>query len=123
MADQQARNLQYNYQQNSNLVLQVDRNLVEKRRPNEATGEVKSLVGRLSGSMGDRANRMSNKEKEEFEERKKKKVFSIEIEIIFIIYFHVDSILCSYTNMFLIKLRFQRKIDKRKSVSVKKLTK
>ena len=123
MADQQARNLQYNYQQNSNLVLQVDRNLVEKRRPNEATGEVKSLVGRLSGSMGDRANRMSNKEKEEFEERKKKKVFSIEIEIIFIIYFHEDSILCSYTNMFLIKLRFQRKIDKRKSVSVKKLTK
>ena len=79
MADQQARNLQYNYQQNSNLVLQVDRNLVEKRRPNEATGEVKSLVGRLSGSMGDRANRMSNKEKEEFEERKKKKVFKIYI--------------------------------------------
>lgn len=123
MADQQARNLQYNYQQNSNLVLQVDRNLVEKRRPNEATGEVKSLVGRLSGSMGDRANRMSNKEKEEFEERKKKKVFSIEISFIFIIYFHVDSTLFSYTNMLLINLRFQRKIDKRKSVSVKKLTK
>ena len=93
MADQQARNLQYNYQQNSNLVLQVDRNLVEKRRPNEATGEVKSLVGRLSGSMGDRANRMSNKEKEEFEERKKKKVFTIYF------YLHVDSTLFLYTNI------------------------
>ena len=56
MADQQARNLQYNYQSNSNLVLQVDRQLVDKRSRNEATGEVKSLSGRLIGTkMGDRA--------------------------------------------------------------------
>ena len=75
MADQQARNLQYNYQQNSNLVLQVDRQLVDKRGRNEATGEVKSLANRMGGTkMGDRASRMGNKEKEELEEMKKKKV-------------------------------------------------
>ena len=75
MADQQARNLQYNYQSNSNLVLQVDRQLVDKRSRNEATGEVKSLSGKLTGTkMGDRAIRTGVKEKEELEERKKKKV-------------------------------------------------
>jgi pre-mRNA-splicing helicase BRR2 len=75
MADQQARNLQYNYQQNSNLVLQVDRQLVDKRSRNEATGEVKSLTGRLTGTkMGDKAIRTGKKEKEELEERKKRKV-------------------------------------------------
>ena len=45
------------------------------RAKNEATGEVKTLVGRLSGTkMGDRAVRTGTKEKEELEERKKKKV-------------------------------------------------
>jgi len=74
MADHQARSNQYNYQANSNLVLQVDRQLVDKRGRNEATGEVKSLTGRLTGTkMGDRAIRTGNKEKEELEERKKKK--------------------------------------------------
>merc|ERR1711909_151652 len=75
MADQHAFKQQYGYQQNSNLVLQVDRQLVDKRAKNEATGEVKSLVGRLGVSkMGDRAVRTSTKEKEELEERKKRKV-------------------------------------------------
>ena len=74
MADQQARNQQYGYQQNSNLVMQVDRSLVDKRRPGESTGEVKSLTGRLTGTkMGDRTIRTGNKEKEELEDRKKKK--------------------------------------------------
>lgn len=47
---------------------------MDKRGRNEATGEVKSLTGRLTGTkMGDRAIRTGNKEKEELEERKKKK--------------------------------------------------
>merc|ERR1711990_1126702 len=75
MADQHALKQQFGYQQNSNLVLQVDRNLVERRAKNEATGEVKTLVGRLTRTkMGDRAVRTGTKEKEELEERKKKKV-------------------------------------------------
>ena len=75
MAESHAFKQQYGYQQNSNLVLQVDRQLVDKRAKNEATGEVKSLVGRLGVSkMGDRAIRTGTKEKEELEERKKRKV-------------------------------------------------
>ena len=50
MAESHAFKQQYGYQQNSNLVLQVDRQLVDKRAKNEATGEVKSLVGRLGAS-------------------------------------------------------------------------
>ena len=65
MAESHAFKQQYGYQQNSNLVLQVDRQLVDKRAKNEATGEVKSLVGRLGVSkMGDRAVRTGTKEKE-----------------------------------------------------------
>ena len=65
MAESHAFKQQYGYQQNSNLVLQVDRQLVDKRAKNEATGEVKSLVGRLGASkMGDRAVRTGTKEKE-----------------------------------------------------------
>ena len=90
MADQHALKQQFGYQQNSNLVLQVDRGLVDRwvwldfdehlnhlfrRAKGEATGEVKSLAGRLTGTkMGDRAVRTGTKEKEELEERKKKKV-------------------------------------------------
>ena len=59
MADQAARNLQYEYKVNSNLVLQVDRNLIDnKRGRDEATGEVLSLSGKLLGTqMGDKAQR------------------------------------------------------------------
>jgi len=45
---------QYDYKANSNLVLPTDTSLIDKRPSNEATGEVQSLVGRLSGKMGDR---------------------------------------------------------------------
>ena len=55
MADETARSLQYEYKANSNLVLQADRSLIERRGRDEATGEVMSLVGKLSHSkMGDR---------------------------------------------------------------------
>lgn len=44
--------------QTSNLVLQADRNLIEKRARDEPTGEVQSLVGKLTGTrMGDRYKR------------------------------------------------------------------
>ena len=50
-------------------------NVLFRRAKGEATGEVKSLAGRLTGTkMGDRAVRTGTKEKEELEERKKKKV-------------------------------------------------
>ena len=58
MASEQARNLQYEYKANSNLVLQADTRLIEKRSRDEATGEVVSLSGNLIGSkMGDKALR------------------------------------------------------------------
>lgn len=70
MADQAARQLQYEYKANSNLVLQADVRLIERPRKDEATGEVMSLVGKLQGTkMGDKAQRSKP---EKAEERKKK---------------------------------------------------
>ena len=41
--------------QTSNLVLQADRTLIDRRSKDEATGEVQSLVGHLVGTkMGDK---------------------------------------------------------------------
>ncbi|KAI2798347.1 hypothetical protein RDWZM_004692 [Blomia tropicalis] len=59
MADAAARSLQYEYRANSNLVLQADTRLIERRPRDEATGEVVSLVGKLGKSvkMGDRYQR------------------------------------------------------------------
>ena len=55
MADDEARKLQYEYKANSNLVLQADLRLIERRGRDEATGEVTSLQGKLLGTkMGDR---------------------------------------------------------------------
>ncbi|VVC86803.1 unnamed protein product [Leptidea sinapis] len=47
MADAAARQLQYEYKANSNLVLQADVRLIERRGRDEATGEVLSLTGKL----------------------------------------------------------------------------
>ncbi|KAH8028503.1 hypothetical protein HPB51_017598 [Rhipicephalus microplus] len=70
MADVAARSLQYEYKANSNLVLQADTRLIERRPRDEATGEVVSLVGKLEGSrMGDRYQRT----KPSKDERKSKK--------------------------------------------------
>lgn len=57
MAEDFARSRQYAYTQNSNLVLQADHE--SRRRPDEATGEVESLAGKLTYRMGDRAQRAS----------------------------------------------------------------
>lgn len=77
MADKQARDAQYEYKavsdifqrkihltrkfslfQNSNLVLQADKSLIDRRGRNEATGEVLSIASHLVGTrMGDRAQR------------------------------------------------------------------
>ncbi|KAF1790109.1 P-loop containing nucleoside triphosphate hydrolase [Phytophthora cactorum] len=46
---------QYAYQQNSNLVLQADSE--SRRRPDEPTGEVESLAGKITYRMGDRAQK------------------------------------------------------------------
>lgn len=64
------------YSQNSNLVLQADVRLIERRGRDEATGEVLSLSGKLTGTrMGDRAQRTKP---DKAEERKAKWVdFSI----------------------------------------------
>eukprot|EP00618_Florenciella_parvula_P005286 CAMPEP_0119520918 /NCGR_PEP_ID=MMETSP1344-20130328/36790_1 /TAXON_ID=236787 /ORGANISM="Florenciella parvula, Strain CCMP2471" /LENGTH=98 /DNA_ID=CAMNT_0007558847 /DNA_START=178 /DNA_END=471 /DNA_ORIENTATION=+ len=54
MAEEFARNRQYEYRANSNLVLTADR---DKRRPaDEATGEVESLHGKIQNQrMGDKS--------------------------------------------------------------------
>ena len=55
MADDEARKLQYEYKANSNLVLQADLRLIDRRGRDEATGEVISLQGKLLGTkMGDK---------------------------------------------------------------------
>ena len=55
MADDAARSLQYEYKANSNLVLQADLRLIDRRGRDEATGEVISLQGKLLGTkMGDK---------------------------------------------------------------------
>lgn len=56
MADEVARQSQYEYRQNSNLVLQVDYNITDRRARDEPTGEVMALTRNvLQGTrMGDR---------------------------------------------------------------------
>ncbi|XP_028391652.1 U5 small nuclear ribonucleoprotein 200 kDa helicase-like [Dendronephthya gigantea] len=73
MADATARSLQYEYKANSNLVLQADRSLIERRGRDEATGEVMSLVGKLSGTkMGDRFQRSKPEVSEERKSKRRK---------------------------------------------------
>lgn len=58
MADASARSLQYEYKANSNLVLQADRSMIDRRPRDEPTGEVLSLQGKIGiTKMGDRAQR------------------------------------------------------------------
>ncbi|XP_039299446.1 putative U5 small nuclear ribonucleoprotein 200 kDa helicase [Nilaparvata lugens] len=74
MADAAARQLQYEYKANSNLVLQADVRLIERRRRDEATGEVMSLVGRLDGTrMGDRFQRTKPVKAEERKVKRQKR--------------------------------------------------
>ncbi|XP_044756152.1 putative U5 small nuclear ribonucleoprotein 200 kDa helicase [Coccinella septempunctata] len=74
MADAAARQLQYEYKANSNLVLQADVRLIERRSRDEATGEVMSLVGKLSGTkMGDKAQRTRPGKAEERKAKRQKR--------------------------------------------------
>lgn len=73
MAEDYAIKAQYNYDATSNLVLQADRNLIEKRARDEPTGEVQSLVGKLTGTrMGDRYERTRPPAKEESKSKRRK---------------------------------------------------
>ncbi|XP_002030655.2 putative U5 small nuclear ribonucleoprotein 200 kDa helicase [Drosophila sechellia] len=74
MADAAARQLQYEYKANSNLVLQADVRLIERPRRDEATGEVCSLVGKLDGTrMGDRYQRTKPEKTEERKVKRQKR--------------------------------------------------
>ncbi|XP_017305178.1 putative U5 small nuclear ribonucleoprotein 200 kDa helicase [Diaphorina citri] len=74
MADAAARQLQYEYKANSNLVLQADVRLIERRSRDEATGEVCSLVGKLEGTrMGDRFMRTKPIKAEERKVKRQKR--------------------------------------------------
>ncbi|XP_045506046.1 putative U5 small nuclear ribonucleoprotein 200 kDa helicase isoform X2 [Colias croceus] len=74
MADAAARQLQYEYKANSNLVLQADVRLIERRGRDEATGEVLSLAGKLTGTrMGDRAQRTKPDKAEERKAKRQKR--------------------------------------------------
>ncbi|XP_037076641.1 LOW QUALITY PROTEIN: putative U5 small nuclear ribonucleoprotein 200 kDa helicase, partial [Pollicipes pollicipes] len=74
MADATARSLQYEYKANSNLVLQTDLRLVERRGRDEATGEVVSLVGKLEGTrMGDRAQKNKPQKTDERKVKRQKR--------------------------------------------------
>ncbi|XP_067656314.1 U5 small nuclear ribonucleoprotein 200 kDa helicase-like isoform X1 [Haliotis asinina] len=74
MADAAARSLQYEYKANSNLVLQVDRSLIDRRARDESTGEVMSLVGKITGTrMGDRAQKTKPPQMEERKNKRRKR--------------------------------------------------
>ncbi|XGW08745.1 hypothetical protein V3C99_011228 [Haemonchus contortus] len=74
MADELARVQQYEYRQNSNLVLQVDYNLTDRRGREEPTGEVLPLSDRvLKGmKMGDKYMRTKAPIQEQKKKRKRK---------------------------------------------------
>lgn len=73
MASESAKKQQYEYRINSNLVIQADRSLMDKRYKDEPTGEVQSLVGRLGNAkMGDRYERTNLSEFYNPEKREKK---------------------------------------------------
>jgi len=75
MADAAARNQQYEYKANSNLVLQADTRLIEPRRRDEATGEVISLANKIAGTkMGDKYVRTKPTGLHEENLKKKKKI-------------------------------------------------
>jgi pre-mRNA-splicing helicase BRR2 len=62
MADEAARSLQYEYKLNSNLVINPNKDLIEKRSRDEPTGEVLSLTGSdIATKMGDRYQRTKPK--------------------------------------------------------------
>ena len=74
MADASARSLQYEYKANSNLVLQADRSLIDRRPRDEPTGEVLTLQGKLGTiQMGDKAQRTKPPQMEERKAKRRKR--------------------------------------------------
>mmetsp|Transcript_3040 Transcript_3040/g.9258 ORF Transcript_3040/g.9258 Transcript_3040/m.9258 type:complete len:2169 (-) Transcript_3040:2467-8973(-) len=74
MAEAKARDAQFEYKTNSNLVLQADRTLIDRRDKNEATGEVMSLSTRVDTMrMGDKALRQRPSNLKERKERRARK--------------------------------------------------
>jgi pre-mRNA-splicing helicase BRR2 len=69
-SEQYARAKQYQYSATSNLVIQGER---PRGGPQEGTGEVESLRGRLSGKMGDRAVSARSKEMDDKLDKMKKR--------------------------------------------------
>ncbi|CAD6191493.1 unnamed protein product [Caenorhabditis auriculariae] len=74
MADELARIQQYEYRQNSNLVLSVDYNLTDRRGREEPTGEVLPLNDKIMRAMkmGDKAMRSKAPIQEQKKKKKKK---------------------------------------------------
>jgi len=75
MADEAARGLQYEYKANSNLVLQADRTLIDRRPRDEATGEVLPLTSKAltTQRMGDKALRSKPPLMEERKNKRRKR--------------------------------------------------
>lgn len=76
----------YAYKPNSNLVLQHDKSLQDQRPRDEATGEMQSLVGRLTGRMGDKLNTtkptpLIKHENKELKKRKKDEPSKLKLEL------------------------------------------
>ena len=62
MADEAARSLQYEYKLNSNLVINPNKDLIEKRSRDVPTGEVLSLTANeIATRMGDKYERTKPK--------------------------------------------------------------
>ncbi|MFH4977102.1 hypothetical protein AB6A40_003811 [Gnathostoma spinigerum] len=75
MADEIARVQQYEYRQNSNLVLQVDFNFTDRRGRDEPTGEVMPLTKQMLAGvkMGDKYQRSNAPHAEQKKTKKKRK--------------------------------------------------
>jgi pre-mRNA-splicing helicase BRR2 len=74
MADEAARSQQYEYRANSNLVLNVDKSLIERRGRDEPTGEVLPITSHIVGTrMGDKYQRTKPKQLDETKANQQKK--------------------------------------------------
>lgn len=117
-------NFSLNPLQNSNLVLQADTRLIERRPRDEATGEVVSLSGKITGTkMGDKFVRTKPTGLNEDKDKKKKKIKSEASNITSIKYdfnkYKGVSILSDETN--LIDIRYRPKTEETKQIYEKLL--
>ncbi|KAL3318570.1 hypothetical protein Ciccas_002773 [Cichlidogyrus casuarinus] len=74
MADHRARELRFEYKENSNLVLSTDRSLIDRRPRDESTGEVCSLAGKVKlQEMGSKALRSRPAQMDEKRSKRQKR--------------------------------------------------